>query len=59
MDSVALLMSLGGAVIAIAVIIAIAFYVLMGISIMKMLTIMGYDKPWMAWIPFANTFAIA
>lgn len=41
------------------IIIAIVFYVLYGISHMKALKAFGYDKPWMAWIPFANYFALA
>ena len=36
---------------------AIGLYVLNGYSHMKALAQMGYDKPWMAWIPFANTYA--
>lgn len=35
------------------------FYVLYGISHMKALKALGYDKPWMAWIPFAKYWALA
>lgn len=35
------------------------FYVLYGISHMRALRALGYDRPWMAWIPFANDWALA
>ena len=35
------------------------FYVLYGVSHMKALKALGYDKPWMAWIPLANYWALA
>ena len=34
-------------------------YVLYGISHMRALRALGYDRPWMAWIPFANNWALA
>ena len=40
-------------------VISIVFYVLYGISHMKALKVLGYDRPWMAWIPFANNWALA
>ena len=40
-------------------VISIVFYVLYGISHMKALKALGYDRPWMAWIPFANNWALA
>lgn len=35
------------------------FYVLYGVSHMKALKALGYNRPWMAWIPFANYWALA
>lgn len=35
------------------------FGVLYGVSHMKALKALGYDKPWMVWIPFANYWALA
>ena len=35
------------------------FYVIYGISHSKALKALGYDKPWMAWIPLANCWALA
>ena len=40
-------------------IVAIAVYVLYGISHMKALQMMGYDKAWAAWIPFFSSYALA
>lgn len=40
-------------------VVVVAAYVLYGISHMKALKALGYDKPWMAWIPFANYWALA
>lgn len=40
-------------------ILAIAVYVLYGISHMKALKAMGYDKAWAAWIPFFSSYALA
>lgn len=40
-------------------VIVVAVYVLYSISHMKALKALGYDKPWMAWIPFANYWALA
>ncbi len=34
-------------------------YVLFGISHSKALKALGYDRPWMAWIPFANYWTFA
>lgn len=55
----AYLMAIVGAYIVFAFIIIVAFYVLYGISHMKALRVLGYDRPWMAWIPFANDWALA
>lgn len=40
-------------------IVAIVCYVLFGISHMKALNALGYDKPWLAWIPYGNYFGMA
>ncbi len=37
----------------------IVVYVLYGISHMKALKAMGYDKAWAAWIPFFSSYALA
>lgn len=44
---------------AFAGIVGIAVYVLYGISHMKALKAMGYDKAWAAWIPFFSSYALA
>ena len=41
------------------VIVLVAVYVLGALWESKALTKVGYDKPWMAWIPFANWVALA
>lgn len=48
-----------GAYIVIVLILAVAVYVLYGISHMKALKALGYDKAWLAWIPFGNYYAMA
>ena len=40
-------------------ILGIAVYVLYGISHMKALKMMGYNKAWAAWIPFFSSYALA
>lgn len=40
-------------------VLCIAVYVLYGLSHMKALKALGYDKAWMAWIPYAWYFACA
>lgn len=57
-SSVAIIAALG-AYLVFVLIIAVVFYVLYAISHMKALKALGYDKPWMAWIPFANYYALA
>ncbi len=47
------------AIIIFSFLIGAIFYVLCGISHSKALKALGYDKPWMAWIPFANFWALA
>lgn len=48
-----------GAYLVIAVVILLGCYVVTSIAHMKALKALGYDKPWMAWIPFANYYAYA
>ncbi|MGN0485330.1 MAG: hypothetical protein ACI4HI_17455 [Lachnospiraceae bacterium] len=47
----------------VAIVIGLIFmliaYVLMGISHMKALSRLGYERPWMAWIPFGCYYACA
>ena len=52
MMNVAALMGMGMAIIAIVGIIVIACYVIFSVSHMKALKAMGYDKAWLAWIPY-------
>ena len=50
--NVAALMGMGMAIIAIVGIVVIACYVIFSVSHMKALKAMGYDKAWLAWIPY-------
>ncbi|NDO47907.1 hypothetical protein FMM75_00260 [Lachnospiraceae bacterium MD335] len=58
MDQAALVAMLGAYLIFILVI-GVVCWVLYGISHMKALKAVGYDKAWMAWIPLANMWALA
>ncbi len=58
MDQAALVAILGAYLI-IVLIIVVVCWVLYGISHMKALKAVGYDKAWMAWIPYANMWALA
>lgn len=58
MDDVAILAALGAYLI-FALIILVVCYVLSSLAHMKALNAMGYDKAWMAWIPFAQWYACA
>lgn len=58
MDSVAALAFLGAYMVVVLVIV-LAYYVVASLAHMKALKTLGYDKPWMAWIPFANYYAYA
>ena len=40
-------------------VLAVAIYVVNALATMKALKALGYDKSWMAWIPFANYYALA
>lgn len=45
---------------AILTLLAVAvFYVLSSVSHMKALKALGYDKPWLAWVPGGNLYAVA
>lgn len=58
MDTVAALAFLGAYMLVLLVIV-IAYYVVSSLAHMKALKAVGYDKAWMAWIPFANYYALA
>ncbi|MFG6345816.1 MAG: hypothetical protein K1W35_19485 [Lachnospiraceae bacterium] len=58
MDEVAILAALGAYLVVVLIILAVC-YVLAFLSHMKALKAMGYDKAWMAWIPFAQWYACA
>ncbi len=58
MDQAALVAMLGAYLLFVLVIVVVC-WVLYGISHMKALKAVGYDKAWMAWIPFANMWALA
>lgn len=55
----AFIMAIIGAYFIFVLAVITVLYVLYGISHMKALKALGYDKPWMAWIPFANDWALA
>lgn len=59
MMNVAALMGMGMAIIAIVGIVVIACYVIFSVSHMKALKAMGYDKAWLAWIPYGVFYACA
>ena len=59
MMNVAALMGMGLAIIAIVGIVVIACYVIFSVSHMKALKAMGYDKAWLAWIPYGVFYACA
>lgn len=52
-------MGLGLGVLLFILIIAVAMYVLNAVSHMKALKALGYDKAWLAWIPYGVWFACA
>lgn len=59
MSYVNALFGLGFMIVLIVLVIAIAIYVLFSYAHMKALKAMGYDKAWLAWIPYGCTFACA
>lgn len=58
MDEVALLAALGAYLVFI-LLIAVVCYVVSSLAHMKALKAMGYSRAWMAWIPFAQQYALA
>lgn len=44
------------AIIGIMLLLSIAVYVLQAVALYKMANKLGHQYPWMAWIPFANTY---
>ncbi|MDE6910147.1 MAG: hypothetical protein K2P44_06745 [Lachnospiraceae bacterium] len=58
MDEVAILAALG-AYLVLVLVICVVCYVVSSLAHMKALKAMGYDKAWMAWIPFAQWYACA
>lgn len=55
----ALFYGLSMGLIVVGVIIVIALYVFSSYAHMKALNMLGYDKAWLAWIPYANYYACA
>ena len=47
---------LAGGIFAGAMLVSIALYVYMAFVLMTIAQKLNYDKPWLAWIPFANMF---
>lgn len=52
-------LGLGIGIIIFMIVIVVAVYVLFAISHMKALKALGYDKAWLAWIPYGIWFACA
>ncbi len=59
MMNVTALLGMGMAIVAIVGIIVIACYIIFSMSHMKALKAMGYDKAWLAWIPYGVWYACA
>lgn len=59
MDNTAFLIAALGAYLVVILVIGIACYVIASLAHMKALKAMGYDKAWMAWIPYAQQYALA
>ena len=59
MMNVTALLGMGMAIVAIVGIIIIACYIIFSMSHMKALKAMGYDKAWLAWIPYGVWYACA
>ena len=54
-----LLMGAGFGLMIVVVLIVIAWYVVSSIAHMKALKALGYDKAWLAWIPYGVFYACA
>lgn len=52
-------LGLGLGVILICLVVLLAYYVFFSLAHMKALKALGYDKAWLAWIPYACYFACA
>jgi hypothetical protein len=48
-----------GLMIGIIVLVGLALYVYLALALMTIAKKLGYDKPWLAWIPIANLFLLA
>lgn len=59
MMNVTALLGMGMAIVAIVGIVAIACYIIFSMAHMKALKAMGYDKAWLAWIPYGVWYACA
>lgn len=59
MNYVNLILGFGIGIILVVCLVAVACYVIGSLAYMKALKFMGYDKPWMAWIPYACYYALA
>lgn len=59
MMNVTALLGMGMAIVAIVGIAAIACYIIFSMAHMKALKAMGYDKAWLAWIPYGVWYACA
>ena len=58
MDMLSMIMQFGGFMIIAILAIVIAVYVITSLAIVRVLRICGYDKVWMAWIPYAQYWAL-
>ncbi len=52
------IMAMGGVMIGVFVLFAIAGYIYTALVWMTIAKKLGYDKPWLAWIPIANFFLL-
>lgn len=59
MSDAALILAVLGTYLIVILVIALVCYVLTSLAHMKALKALGYDKAWMAWIPFAQQYALA
>lgn len=59
MDDVTVWLAVIVAYLGVIIVIGLIYYVLSSLAHMKALKALGYDKAWMAWIPFAQQYALA
>lgn len=57
--AIAGILALGIGIIIVSLVLSIAVYVVCAYAQYKALKFMGYDKPWMGWIPYASNYAMA